>query len=66
MSHLIVEVTKILPIKNTVLIVANNWIVDGILYYPNETFSAAYKKDFVAARTPPDVEKWESYEYFQI
>jgi len=67
MSHLIVAVSKILPlIDNWLYVVAENWIQERILYLPSDSYSASYKISISKCGVPPDEETWDKYEDFQI
>ncbi len=67
MSHLIVEVPKILPLKgNWLYVVAENWIKEDILYLPNDNYSSAHKIQIVKCGVQPDEETWQRFEDFEI
>lgn len=43
MSHIKVKIPKVLPLKgNWIYVVAENWIENGILYFPDDNYTVAY------------------------
>ena len=67
MSHLIVEVVRLLPIEGILtLITAENWIINDKVYYPNDSFFRAYHLKFLTCGEPPNNEKWDSFDLYKI
>ncbi|XP_045034721.1 uncharacterized protein LOC116935087 isoform X2 [Daphnia magna] len=67
MSHLIVEIPKILPEKgNWIFVAAENWIENDFLYLPDKSYSVAYKTQLLKGGMPPDVKKWDSHPCYKI
>lgn len=67
MSHLLIEIPKDTPSKGSwVHIVAENWIVEGILYLPDISYSPAYKHRLLVSGTEPDTHKWESILCYKV
>jgi|LakMenEpi03Aug12_release.lakeMendotaPanAssembly.Ray.scaffolds.fasta_scaffold3468926_2 hypothetical protein len=62
MSHIIVEIPKELPLDGYwVCIVAENWIKNGTLYMPDDSYSQAYKQNLLISGGEPKVDTWESF-----
>lgn len=67
MSHLIVEIPKILPEKgNWIFVAAENWIENDFLYLPDKSYSVVYKTQLLKVGMPPDVKKWDSHPCYKI
>lgn len=56
MSHLIVEIPKSSPQEGFWIdIVVENWVLQDILYLPDNSYSAAYKHNLLVGGGHPDV-----------
>lgn len=67
MSHLIVEVINLLPVEEkSILVIPENWIVDESVFYPDDSYSQAYKDQLLEGGHSPDTKKWESFEIYKI